>query len=133
MSCVLVLIFFVLHPVVWGDDIPKVDDSIMAHNDMSTTSASMERKDDFTAEQISKVDSTSSSQSSDEQRTLWQNVKKYRKVTYITLGLSSAVLLYGYDNVIVGTISAMPVFQYVSAPSRISAPPTNFFANHNTC
>ncbi|KAH7359676.1 major facilitator superfamily domain-containing protein [Pyrenochaeta sp. MPI-SDFR-AT-0127] len=70
----------------------------------------MDKKDDFVTEQISVVNSASSA-TSDEQRTLWQNVKKYRKVTYITLGLTSAILLYGYDNVVVGTISAMPVFQ----------------------
>ncbi|KAF1847397.1 MFS general substrate transporter [Cucurbitaria berberidis CBS 394.84] len=79
---------------------------------MSTTTTSTDNKDDdFTAEQISEVYSTSSSQVSDEQRTLWQNVKKYRKVTYVTLGLASAILLYGYDNVVVGTVAAMPVFQ----------------------
>jgi hypothetical protein len=74
---------------------------------------STDSKYDLTAEQISEVQSASSSEISDEQRTLWQNVKKYRKVTYVTLGLTSAILLYGYDNVVVGTISAMPVFQYV--------------------
>jgi hypothetical protein len=47
----------------------------------------------------------------DEQRTLWQNAKKYRKVVYIMLGLSSAILLYGYDYVIVGTVAGMPSFQ----------------------
>lgn len=102
----------------------------MAHDDaMSITSKSVDStKDDFAAEQISEVESgrgrggstggASGSQTSDElqsegdeQRSLWQNVKKYRKVTYITLGLTSAILLYGYDNVVVGTISAMPDFQ----------------------
>lgn len=52
-------------------------------------------------------------ESGDEGRTLWQNVKKYRKVVWITLGMTSAILLYGYDNVIVGTVSAMPGFQCV--------------------
>jgi hypothetical protein len=47
----------------------------------------------------------------DNDRTLWQNVKKYRKVTYVAFGLTSAILLYGYDNVVVGTVSAMPGFQ----------------------
>lgn len=78
--------------------------------------SSTDSKYDLTGEQISEVQSASSSQISDEQRTLWQNVKKYRKVTYITLGLTSAILLYGYDNVVVGTISAMPVFQYEIPP-----------------
>lgn len=50
--------------------------------------------------------------SGDGQRTLWENVKKYRKVVYVTLGLTSPILLYGYDNVIVGTVSGMPGFQY---------------------
>jgi|TARA_R110002003_G_scaffold116_14_gene10175 hypothetical protein len=77
------------------------------HNDSMST----DKKDSYSAEQISEVNSASISEDGDEQRTLWQNVKKYRKVTYITLGLTSAILLYGYDNVVVGTISAMPVFQ----------------------
>ena len=74
-----------------------------------------ESKDGSTAEQICEVDSHMNSQSiseeGDNSRTLWQNVKKYRKVTYVTFGLTSAILLYGYDNVVVGTVSAMPVFQ----------------------
>ncbi|KAF2025397.1 MFS general substrate transporter [Setomelanomma holmii] len=81
----------------------------MAH--VHTDSTSTDKKDSYSAEQISEVNSATSSEASDEQRTLWQNVKKYRKVTYITFGLTSAILLYGYDNVVVGTISAMPVFQ----------------------
>lgn len=56
---------------------------------------------------------TTSGQISDEQRTPWQNVEKYRKVTFITLGLTSAILLFGYDNVVVGTISVRSEFQYV--------------------
>lgn len=78
---------------------------------------SLVQKDDatfVTAEQLSKARSASDSLPTgdgDEQRSLWQNVKKYRKVTYVTFGLTSAILLYGYDNVIVGTISAMPLFQ----------------------
>ena len=69
----------------------------------------MHRKEDLS--QITEVTSATSSHINDEQRTLWQNVKKYRKVTYVTFGITSAILLYGYDYVIVGTVSAMPVFQ----------------------
>ncbi|KAF2640986.1 MFS general substrate transporter [Massarina eburnea CBS 473.64] len=59
------------------------------------------------------VESTdyASSQASDERRSLWQNVKKYRKVVYVTFSLASAILLYGYDNVIVATVAGMPEFQ----------------------
>ncbi|KAH7110569.1 major facilitator superfamily domain-containing protein [Dendryphion nanum] len=67
-------------------------------------------------EQITEVASNATtsqttSQTNDEQQTLWQNVKKYRKVVLYTFGLTSAILLYGYDNVVVGTVSAMPMFQ----------------------
>ena len=62
---------------------------------------------------ITEVNSNVSSEAGDENRTLWQNVKKYRKVSWITLALTSAILLYGYDNVVVGTVSGMPRFQYV--------------------
>jgi MFS family permease len=81
----------------------------------SQKSRSSEGKDNYTGERISEVDSHSntavSEHAGDHSRTLWQNVKKYRKVTYVTFGLTSAILLYGYDNVVVGTVSAMPVFQ----------------------
>lgn len=76
---------------------------------------------DYAGEQIHEVDSRvtetqtgnvgSAGEDGDNDRTLWQNVKKYRKVTYVTFGLTGAILLYGYDNVVVGTVSAMPGFQ----------------------
>lgn len=80
-----------------------------------------ETRDDKKAEeelgQISEVNSRSTASQtstlpSDVQRTLWQNIKRYRKVVYVTFGLTSAILLWGYDNVIVGTVSGMPKFQY---------------------
>ena len=76
---------------------------------------------DYAGEQIHEVESRATEtrasnvgdpgEDGDNDRTLWQNVKKYRKVTYVTFGLTSAILLYGYDNVVVGTVSAMPGFQ----------------------
>lgn len=94
----------------------------MAHSHTDSHSTHTDRKDDFSAEQISEVNSTSTSTTplTDAQRTVWQNVKKYRKVSWVTLGLASAILLYGYDNVVVGTISGMPQFQYVFRPSTPS-------------
>lgn len=47
---------------------------------------------------------------------LWQSVKKWPRVIIYCLILSSAILLYGYDLVIVGSVSAMPSFQYVPSP-----------------
>lgn len=44
--------------------------------------------------------------------TLWQSIKKWRRVVLYCMGMTSAILLYGYDYVIVGTVSAMPSFQY---------------------
>lgn len=82
-------------------------------------STDTDKKDDSTEEEISQANSVSTTVISDEQRTLWQNVKKYRKVTYITLGLTSAILLFGYDNVVVGTVAAMPDFQYVLTTSQL--------------
>lgn len=43
--------------------------------------------------------------------TFWQSVKKHRRIVYYSLGITSAILMYGYDYVIIGTISAMPSFQ----------------------
>ncbi|GKT41189.1 MFS transporter fmqE [Colletotrichum spaethianum] len=43
--------------------------------------------------------------------TLWQSIKKWRRVVLYCVGMTSAILMYGYDYVIVGTTSAMPSFQ----------------------
>ncbi|KAJ5151623.1 hypothetical protein N7492_009918 [Penicillium capsulatum] len=42
---------------------------------------------------------------------LWESVKKWPRVILYCLALSSAVILYGYDLIVVGTVSAMPAFQ----------------------
>ncbi|KXG48549.1 Major facilitator superfamily domain, general substrate transporter [Penicillium griseofulvum] len=44
---------------------------------------------------------------------LWQSVKKFPRIVGYCLALSSAILLYGYDLVIVATVAAMPQFQIV--------------------
>lgn len=49
---------------------------------------------------------------------LWQSIKKFPRIVGYCLALSSAILLYGYDLVIVGTVAAMPQFQYVSLPVK---------------
>jgi hypothetical protein len=43
--------------------------------------------------------------------TLWQSVKRHRNVVWCCIGLTTTILLYGYDFVIVWTTSAMPSFQ----------------------
>lgn len=45
--------------------------------------------------------------------TLWQALKEYYRISFYCIGLTSAILLYGYDYVIVGTTSSMPSFQCV--------------------
>jgi hypothetical protein len=77
----------------------------------SIDNQSTDKKDSISGEEVAEIRTTSTHQDEDEQRTLWQNIKKYRKVCWITIALTSAILLYGYDNVVVGTVSAMPVFQ----------------------
>ena len=47
---------------------------------------------------------------------LWQTIRKWPKITGYCMGLTAGILLYGYDLVIVGTVSAMPAFQYVAIP-----------------
>lgn len=54
--------------------------------------------------------------------TLWQSIKKWRRVVLYCIGMTSAILMYGYDYVIVGTVSAMPSFQYVSSPFEAPYP-----------
>lgn len=53
------------------------------------------------------------------QVSLWGSVKIYPKVVGCCLGLTAAILLYGYDLAIVGTVSAMPEFQYVYPSSLV--------------
>lgn len=43
--------------------------------------------------------------------TLKESLIKWRRVVIYSLCMTSAILMYGYDYVIVGTVSAMPSFQ----------------------
>jgi hypothetical protein len=81
----------------------------------SIDNQSTDKKDSLSGVELSELNSASIHQDTDEQPTLWHNVQKYRKVCWITIALTSAILLHGYDNVVVGTVSAMPVFQYASS------------------
>lgn len=54
---------------------------------------------------------TSTEISANNKLSLWQATKLYPRIIGYCLGLSSAILLYGYDLVIVGTVSALPQFQ----------------------
>ncbi|KAJ5960718.1 uncharacterized protein N7479_007868 [Penicillium vulpinum] len=47
------------------------------------------------------------------QVSLWRSVKKSPRIVGYCFALSSAILLYGYDLVIVATVAAMPQFQIV--------------------
>lgn len=60
-----------------------------------------------------KKDHKSAAGDDDENLTLIQAVKKYHRVSFYCVGLTSAILMYGYDYVIVGSTSSMPSFQYV--------------------
>lgn len=42
---------------------------------------------------------------------LWQAIKKWHRIFWFCIGLSSTIVLYGYDYVIIATVSAMPSFQ----------------------
>ena len=62
----------------------------------------------------------------DSDLTVWQAAKKYRKIMWYCVGLTSAILLYGYDYVIVGSTSAMPSFQSVQSLSSIQCCASSF-------
>jgi hypothetical protein len=55
---------------------------------------------------------------------LWHSIKKFPRIVGYCVALSSAILLYGYDLVIVGTVAAMPQFQYIS-PTPAKPSPVN--------
>ncbi|KAJ3475109.1 hypothetical protein NLG97_g9572 [Lecanicillium saksenae] len=46
--------------------------------------------------------------------TVFQAVKKWKRVFWYSLAISSSILMFGYDFVIVGNSSSMPAFQYVA-------------------
>lgn len=50
--------------------------------------------------------------------TLWQALKKWRKVSFYSMGLTFAILMYGYDLVVIGTVAAMPSFQCDSSSTK---------------
>ncbi|KAJ2970030.1 hypothetical protein NQ176_g8377 [Zarea fungicola] len=43
---------------------------------------------------------------------LWQAIKKWHRVFWYSLAISSTIIMFGYDFVIVGNSSAMPAFQH---------------------
>lgn len=47
----------------------------------------------------------------DDETSLWKSVRKWPRVLGYSLGLTSAILLYGFDTSIVGNVSAIPAFQ----------------------
>lgn len=63
-----------------------------------------------TVQIVSRVDTIEKSS----QGSLWQSIKKSSRIVAYCLALSSAILMYGYDLVIVATVAAMPQFQYVA-------------------
>ncbi|CAI7601788.1 unnamed protein product [Penicillium bialowiezense] len=60
-----------------------------------------------TVQIVSRVDTIEKSS----QGSLWQSIKKSSRIVAYCLALSSAILMYGYDLVIVATVAAMPQFQ----------------------
>ncbi|GME45673.1 hypothetical protein N7529_012055 [Neofusicoccum parvum] len=54
---------------------------------------------------------TSTASNADHKETLIQSIRRWPRVTLYCCVLASAILLFGYDLVIVGTVSAMPRFQ----------------------
>lgn len=45
---------------------------------------------------------------------LWKSIRRFPRIVGYCFALSSAILMYGYDLVIVGAVAAMPQFQCVS-------------------
>lgn len=47
------------------------------------------------------------------QQTLWQAIREHKKLVLYIISLMGGVILYGYDAVVVGTVSSLLAFQYV--------------------
>lgn len=48
--------------------------------------------------------------------TVWETVKRNPKVLMASVAMTIGPLIYGFDNIIVGLVTAMPAFQ--SAPTK---------------
>lgn len=72
--------------------------------------------DDKSSETVAKVDTNSDSMRAIEKDefddlTFWQAIKKWKHIFWYSMLLSTTIIMYGYDYVIVATVSAMPSFQ----------------------
>lgn len=47
----------------------------------------------------------------EERLSLWAAIRKWPRAAGWSIALTSTILLWGYDNALVGSVSAMPVFQ----------------------
>jgi hypothetical protein len=47
----------------------------------------------------------------DDEPNLWKSIRKWPRVLGYSFGLTSGILLYGFDTSIVGNVSAIPEFQ----------------------
>lgn len=64
--------------------------------------------------------------------TVWQAIKKWNRVFWYTLSISSTILMFGYDFVIVGNSSAMPAFQYVPLYNEYTLTSSGCRLSHQT-
>lgn len=48
---------------------------------------------------------------SEAKMSVWTALRRWPKVSWYSLALTSTIVLWGFDNVLVGSVSAMPVFQ----------------------
>ncbi len=48
---------------------------------------------------------------SEPKMSLWTALRRWPRVSWYSLTLTSTIVLWGFDNVLVGSVSAMPVFQ----------------------
>ena len=81
--------------------------------DMTTTEQSKDAKADEMTHSVNAetIEHVTPMTNPENDLRLIEAVKLYPKVTAWCLGLTSAILLWGYDNIIVGQITAVPAFQ----------------------
>ena len=61
--------------------------------------------------------------------TLKESLKRWRRIVWYSLAMAMPILMYGFDTVIVGTVMAMPSFQYVIPPAALNSHFQNQEAN----
>ena len=78
---------------------------------MSDTKEKMSHVEKHEEERTPSEVLTRDSEADEKNMSLWKAIRRYPKVTAWSFAVSLGILLWGFDLVIVGTVSSIPAFQ----------------------